>query len=68
MVSPMENNKLLAPFTIQEVYEVVFSFPPNKASKPDGFTALFFQSCWDFIGWDFLATIEESKKFKSMLK
>ena len=68
MISPTKNSKLLAPFTIQEIWEVVFSFPPDKALSPDGFTTLFFHICWDFIGCDLLVAMEESKKFKSMLK
>ena len=55
---------LMAPFTIQEICKVVFSFPPNKASILDGFFALFYQNYWDIIGWDLLTAIEESRKTK----
>lgn len=68
MVSPDENTKLMDPFTLQELREVVFSFPPDKAPGSDDFTALFFQSCWEFIGWDLLIALEESHKTRSMLK
>lgn len=68
MVSLDENAKLLAPFTLQELREVVFSFQTDKAPSSDGFTALFFQSCWEFIGWDLLIALEESWKTRSMLK
>ena len=59
---------LMAPFTIQEIRKVVFSFPPDKALGLDGFIALFYQSCWNIIGWDLLAAVEESRRSKTMLK
>ena len=59
---------MMAPFTIQEIHKVVFSFPLDKAPRPDGFSALFYQSCWNIIGWDLLATVEESRRSKNMLK
>ena len=58
----------MAPSTIQEICKVVFSFPPDKALGPDGFSALFYQICWNIIGWDLWAAVEESRRSKSMLK
>ena len=58
----------MAPFTIQEIRKVVFSFPPDKALGPDGFSTLFYQSCWNIIGWDLFAAVEESRRSKNMLK
>ena len=68
VVTAQENEILMAPFTIQEIRKVVFSFPPDKAPGPDGFSALFYQSCWNIIGWDLWAAVEESRLSKSMLK
>ena len=48
----------MAPFTIQEISKVVFSFSPDKAPGPDGFSALFYQSCWNIIGWDLWVAVE----------
>ena len=62
MISSQDNDMLMAPFTIQEIHKVIFSFPPDKAPGPDGFTAVFYQSCWDIIGWDLLAAVEESRR------
>ena len=47
---------------------MVFNFPPDKAPSPNGFSALFYQSYWDIIGWHLLVSIEEYRKSKSMLK
>lgn len=68
LVLESNNALLMAPFTLHELRTVVFSLPPNKAPRPDGFLALFFQACWDFLGWDLLGVIEESRKSKAMLK
>ena len=47
---------------------MVKSFPPDKAPGPDGFTTLFFQKCWDVLGWELLLALEVSRKTGSMLK
>ena len=60
LVSDGDNKLLLAPFTLEEIHKVVFSFPPEKALDPNGFTAYFFQRCWDVICVDLLAAMEES--------
>ena len=44
MISSQDNDMLMASFTIQEICKVVFSFSPDKAPSPDGFTAMFYQS------------------------
>ena len=68
MISEEDNNRLMKPFTMEEIWEVVKSFPPDKAPGPDGFTALFFQKCWDVLGWELLLALEVSRKTGSMLK
>ncbi|XP_059073453.1 uncharacterized protein LOC131874206 [Cryptomeria japonica] len=68
LVSPEDNRLLMAPFSLAELKEIVFSMHPKKAPGPDGFTALFFQRCWDFIGNDLLLTLEESRRNRSILR
>lgn len=68
LISDQDNKVLLTPFTVEEVYKVVFSLSPDKAPGPDGFAALFFQKCWDVIGFNLLAIMEESNKRGEMLK
>ncbi|XP_059069421.1 uncharacterized protein LOC131859541 [Cryptomeria japonica] len=58
----------MAPFALEELKEVVFSMHPEKALGSDGFTALFFQKCWDFIGSDVLLALEESRRNRMILK
>ncbi|XP_059064794.1 uncharacterized protein LOC131856862 [Cryptomeria japonica] len=52
LITDEDNAMLMAPFSIQEVKDVVFSMSPDKAPGPDGFNALFFQKCWSFLGED----------------
>ncbi|XP_059069166.1 uncharacterized protein LOC131859441 [Cryptomeria japonica] len=54
LVSQEDNKILMAPFSLAKLKEIVFSMHSEKASGLDGFTALFFQKCWDFIGNDVL--------------
>jgi len=47
------------PFTEKEVRDAIFDIHPEKAPGPDGFTGLFFRSCWDLIKSDLLAAIHK---------
>ncbi|XP_042003915.1 uncharacterized protein LOC121752889 [Salvia splendens] len=38
--------------TIEEVKRVVFDINADSASGPDGFSSLFYQTCWDLVGTD----------------
>jgi hypothetical protein len=42
-VSPSENEFLTAPFTIEEVKEAIFQMEKNKAPRPNGIPAEFYQ-------------------------
>ncbi|KAH0748476.1 hypothetical protein KY290_027708 [Solanum tuberosum] len=47
------NNELIKVCpTKEEVKKVVFKLNGNSASGPDGFTSLFFQTCWEIVGDD----------------
>ncbi|KAL4273637.1 hypothetical protein GQ457_13G027630 [Hibiscus cannabinus] len=46
------NDKLISPFTVDEMWHAVKVIPPLKASGTDGFLALFFQRYWHVIGED----------------
>ncbi|XP_057838238.2 uncharacterized protein LOC131048338 [Cryptomeria japonica] len=64
-----EDNKIrMAPFTSLELREVVFSMSPEKALGSDGFIALFFQKCWDFVENDVLLVLEESRHNRTIPK
>ena len=45
-VSPDENDRLTAEFTIEEVKHAIFQMEHNKAPGPDGFSAEFYQVFW----------------------
>lgn len=48
-VSPEMNQRLQAPYTREEIEMAIKSFPPTKASGPDGFPALFYHKYWDIV-------------------
>ncbi|MCH81372.1 endonuclease/exonuclease/phosphatase family protein, partial [Trifolium medium] len=45
-----DNDKLLAPFVIEEFKEAVFSMQADKCPGPDGFNSGFYQHFWDLCG------------------
>ncbi|WJX95853.1 hypothetical protein P8452_77122 [Trifolium repens] len=49
-VSAEDNINLLAPFTIDEFREALFSMKPDKCPGPDGFNPGFFQHFWPLCG------------------
>nr|XP_016494758.1 PREDICTED: uncharacterized protein LOC107813948 [Nicotiana tabacum] len=52
MVTMDQNLELSRLPTIEEVRAAVFELSGESASGPDGFTGLFYQTCWDVIGAD----------------
>lgn len=49
----MERVQLIKPVTDEEIKDVLFRMPSNKAPGPDGFTTEFFKASWHIIGKDF---------------
>ena len=49
-------DNLSAPFSEDEINEVLKFLPTNRAPGPDGFTGLFVKRCWNIIKKDFFAT------------
>lgn len=68
LIKEEDNKMLMDPFTNLELREVVFSMSSEKALGPNGFTTLFFQKCWDFVGNDVLLSLEESRHNRTILK
>ncbi|XP_070031692.1 uncharacterized protein [Nicotiana tomentosiformis] len=52
MVTMDQNLELNRLPTIEEVRAAIFELSEESASGPDGFTGLFYQTCWDVIGVD----------------
>lgn len=50
MVTEEMNESLIKSVTDEEVKNALFSIGPTKAPGPDGFTALFFQQYWEYVG------------------
>jgi hypothetical protein len=44
-----ENEILIANFSEQEVYDAIFQMEKNKAPRPDGFPAEFYQKIWEVL-------------------
>lgn len=57
------NNKL----SLEEVKTAVFQLHPDKAPRPDGFQAGFFQKCWHFVGEEIWQAVEATKNSSSLL-
>lgn len=68
LISLEENARLMSPFSINELKEVIFFMALDQAPGPDGLTTNFYQKYWDFIGIDILNSLEESRKSGGMLK
>lgn len=47
-----ENIALTIMPLVKEIKQVVFKMDPESASSLDGFSGMFFQTCWDIVGED----------------
>lgn len=54
----MQKSKEIMP-TKEKVKQVVFSLDGNSSAEPDGYSACFYQHCWEIIKWDLLAAMED---------
>lgn len=68
IVLDQDNRELMKLFMMEEIWKIIQYFPPDKAPSPDGFIALFYQKCWDVLGWELVLTLEESRSKGVMLK
>ena len=53
----VELESLDTPFTEAEILSAINQLPSDKAPGPDGFTGLFFKSCWPIIKLDVVAAV-----------
>lgn len=58
LLTPEKNKKLIEPPSALEIREALFSINPDKAPRPDRFSASFYQSYWDIIGEDVIKDIQ----------
>jgi hypothetical protein len=47
------------PFTEDEVWAAIRSMPNEKSPGPDGFTGLFYQTCWDVIKPELMQALDK---------
>jgi hypothetical protein len=58
-LSSEDNELLLAPFSEEEVKDVIFSCDGNKSPGPDGFNINFYKSYWPIVKHDVMAFMFE---------
>ncbi|GAU21362.1 hypothetical protein TSUD_189490 [Trifolium subterraneum] len=58
-VTQEDNEKLLAPFTKEEVKDALFQKHPDKAPGPNGFNLAFYQHFWNLCGNDIFEATKE---------
>ncbi|XP_073137193.1 uncharacterized protein [Henckelia pumila] len=56
-ISEEENHSFAAAPYLEEVRAVIFSIPRDSVAGPDGFSSVFFQSCWDFVQHDVMDAV-----------
>lgn len=59
IVSSSHIVKLIKLSDVAEIKNCVFTMNPEGAAGPDGFSGLFYTSCWDIINADLVAAIHE---------
>ena len=55
------NSKLTREVSQQEIKEALDQMSPDKAPGSDGFTARFYQQCWEIIKKDLTKMIQKSQ-------
>jgi hypothetical protein len=58
IIQPNDLSHLDAPFTREEIDNVIKDFSTDKAPGPDGFNGKFLKKCWQVIRGDFYKLIE----------
>jgi hypothetical protein len=53
-LSDLDRDSLILPFQFEEVKGVVMGMRVNFAPRPNGFSVIFFQKCWDVIQGDLM--------------
>jgi hypothetical protein len=51
-IQPFDLSTLEEPFLEQEIHQAIKEMPVDKALGPNGYTGIFFKSCWDIVKED----------------
>uniref|UniRef100_A0A2N9FA00 Reverse transcriptase domain-containing protein n=1 Tax=Fagus sylvatica TaxID=28930 RepID=A0A2N9FA00_FAGSY len=62
------NAHLQAKFTSYEVYQALKQMYLTKAPRPDGMSAIFYQTCWDIVGPESMSLKRKGRKGHMALK
>ena len=57
-ISEVSSRELEAPFSREEIKNVLDEMPSDRAPGPDGFSGLFYKTCWEIIADDFMAAMD----------
>ncbi|KAL2248543.1 UNVERIFIED_CONTAM: putative ribonuclease H protein [Sesamum indicum] len=57
ILSEEDRHQLNATPTIEDVKTIIFDMCPHSTAGPDGFSAHFFQCCWEIIGQDLYGAV-----------
>ena len=68
LVTKEDNFNLNRPVTEEEIEEAVKEMQNGKAPGSDGFNVDFFKACWRIVKQDTLEVVEDSRRFKKVLK
>lgn len=67
-ISSEEARSLIAPFTMEEVEEAVWSCEGNKSPGPDGFNFNFIKACWETIKEEILGVLHQFHSNRTLPK
>eukprot|EP00253_Pinus_taeda_P016327 PITA_16327 len=63
-----DNYNLNRPVTEEEIKEVIIEMHNGKAPSLNGFNVDFFKTCWRIVKQNILEVVEDSRRFKTILK
>lgn len=55
----IDKEKLICPFSREEIKEVIMGMKENSAPGPNGFSVSFFKKFWEIIKWDMLKMFQD---------
>ncbi|KAK1308956.1 hypothetical protein QJS10_CPA09g00001 [Acorus calamus] len=68
ILTPMDNDMLLAIPSAQEIESITFSLKSSNAPGSDGFSGYFYHACWDIIHSDIILAIQDFFRDRKILK